>query len=81
MSLGGDVPKVARPLVGFYWLTMLVLAAVYAGNLTASLAVQKIILPIHTLEDLAAQDDIILTLANGSPRIQLFKVIRNNVQT
>ncbi len=69
-----DVPKMARPLLGFYWLTVLVLAAVYAGNLTASLAVQKLILPIQTLEDLAAQDDIVLTLGNGSPRMQLFRV-------
>lgn len=53
---------------------VIVVWGVYSGNLTASLAVQRIEWPFRDLQGLADADDYILLLAEGTVREDLFRV-------
>ena len=57
--LGGDTadggPGTTRSIIGAWWLFVLVMSAIYAGNLVAFLAVEKHDVPFRTLEELGTQ--------------------------
>ena len=53
---------------------VLVVWAVYTGNLTASLAVQTVQWPFRDLAGLAQADDYTLLMAEGTLREDLFRV-------
>ncbi|XP_066298179.1 glutamate receptor ionotropic, delta-2-like isoform X1 [Branchiostoma lanceolatum] len=48
----------ARILAGFWWLFALVMVSTYTANLTAFLTIKRLVSPIKSIEDLAAQDAI-----------------------
>ena len=50
----------------------------YSGILTAMLSLPRVTIPIDSLEDLVAQDDLPWKLEGGTSLHQYFKVIRDN---
>ena len=63
-----------RLVMGTYWFVVIMMTSLYAGNLTASLAVEDVNRPFDTLDGLAADDQYILQVQEGSFREQLFRV-------
>ncbi|XP_048258914.1 glutamate receptor ionotropic, delta-2-like [Haliotis rufescens] len=55
-----------RMLISFWWLFIIVMTAAYSGNLIASLTVTKESFPFTTLEDLLADEDLRVGLAEGT---------------
>ena len=64
----------ARLVRASFWLTVLILNAVYAGNLTASLAVSHVQMPFNTLEELAQDDQYTLQIMHGTSQWDKFRV-------
>ena len=56
---------------------MIILSAVYIGNLTASLAVRRTNLPFNTLRGLADDNSYLIRMAKGTHIHQLFEVPHN----
>jgi hypothetical protein len=74
---GDDVPISAisvRIMRSFYWLTLIILVATYGGNLTASLAVEKVTMPFTTLQGLVDHQEYTLVISAGTVNEGLFKV-------
>ena len=77
-TLAGDVPM-PKPqsgrvvYVSFYVLVVL-LVALYAGNLTATLAVSDVRMPFDTLDELAKSNNYIFQVRVGAFREQIFRV-------
>ena len=62
----------------FSWsMVILVITATYTGNLVAFLTVVKEPLPIHSLEDLANQDQYKYGTLGGTHWVYLFEVIKH----
>ena len=55
-------------------LCMVVVWAVYSGNLTASLAVKRIQWPFHDLKGLSEADDYSFVVTEGTNKVQVLKV-------
>ncbi|ELT98320.1 hypothetical protein CAPTEDRAFT_91831 [Capitella teleta] len=67
-----------RMLVAFWWFFAITVAAVYSGNLTASLAVTKLNIPYKTFADLAQQNVFKLGILGGTSDVEFFKVLSIN---
>jgi hypothetical protein len=65
-------------LVAFWWFFAITVAAVYSGNLTASLAVTKLNIPYKTFADLAQQNVFKLGILGGTSDVEFFKVLSIN---
>ena len=68
----------ARLVLASFWLTVLLLTAVYTGNLTASLAVSDVQMPFSTLDELAQDDQYILQIMDGTSQLDTFRVTGYN---
>ena len=55
--------------------------ATYTGNLTATLSVRKVKLPLSTLRELADHEDFILRVGPGTAQELLFKVLQELCHT
>jgi gamma-glutamyltranspeptidase len=55
-------------------MTVIILTAVYTGNLTASLAVNIVKAPFSTLKELAADTSYVLGVPGGSMQQQILQV-------
>ncbi|XP_063840053.1 glutamate receptor ionotropic, kainate glr-3-like isoform X2 [Scylla paramamosain] len=69
-----------RVLVTTWLLASLVFMSSYSGILTAMLTLPRIIIPIDSLADLVAQDDISWRLEGGSSLHQYFREAKSGVQ-
>lgn len=63
-----------RLLVTTWLLASLVFMSSYSGILTAMLTVPRVTIPIDSLADLVAQDDLSWRLEKGSMMFQYFQV-------
>ena len=65
----------SRVLVVMWLLSALVIASIYKGNITAMLTLPKINIPIDSIADLAAQDDLPWKLEYGGiDKLMMVKV-------
>lgn len=69
-----DAHTYARILQSCLWICVIVICAVYTGNLTASLAVQRISWPFTDLEGVADNSEYQILLQTGSISEELFQV-------
>ncbi|ELT98317.1 hypothetical protein CAPTEDRAFT_219223 [Capitella teleta] len=65
-----------RMLAAFWWFFAITVAAVYSGNLTASLAVTKLNIPYKTFADLAQQNVFKLGILGGTSDVEFFKDVK-----
>ena len=61
-------------IAGCWWFMVIVIYAIYTGNLIAFLTVSKTTMPFNSLEAMAAQTDYYYGLEDGIIHMQLFKV-------
>ena len=61
-------------MIATFWMTVIILTAVYNGNLTASLAVNIVKAPFSTLKELAADTSYVLGVPDGSIQQQILQV-------
>lgn len=73
--------KYVSASVGFFaagfWITILVLSAIYKGNLIAFLTVQKFESPINSLSELAMASNYEIGLVKGQALVQVLQVSLN----
>lgn len=77
LSTGVDLPSsniAARTFSSFSWLSLILMIATYAANLTAFLTVSKVTLPVNSLEELIAQQDYAAGVIGSSAHQFIFEV-------
>ncbi|XP_008546980.2 ionotropic receptor 25a [Microplitis demolitor] len=76
---GGEAPKAlsSRVLVAAYWLFVVLMLATFTANLAAFLTVERMQVPVQSLEQLARQSKINYTVVNNSNAYQYFSNMKN----
>ncbi|XP_044583719.1 uncharacterized protein LOC123264473 isoform X1 [Cotesia glomerata] len=80
---GGEAPKAlsSRVLVAAYWLFVVLMLATFTANLAAFLTVERMQVPVQSLEQLARQSKINYTVVNNSNAYQYFSNMKNAEDT
>ncbi|XP_075215222.1 glutamate receptor 2-like [Lycorma delicatula] len=80
---GGEVPKAlsGRTLVAAYWLFVVLMVGTFTANLAAFLTIERMQLPVQSLDQLAKQSRINYTVVENSDAQRYFQNMKNAEDT